>query len=310
MAADQWWLVTLAMFGPRWVWAVPLAILVPAAVVIRPRALGPLLIATIVVLVPVMGFCLTWPALDGGTAGGFSFRVLTCNTNGTALRPDALAEFIIATRPDVVALQEGDVRSLPAETWPDGWSLRTTVASRYPLREVEKLGAELLGGDGFVTRFDLETPGGLVHFFNLHLETVRDGLEAVLSSKRRPWRAAPSLDANIALRARESDMASVWVGRSAAPVGRGDCEPVLVAGDFNMPTDSSIYRRFWSPYTNAFSATGLGFGYTKFTRWHGIRIDHILAGPGWRCRRCWVGPDIGSDHRPVVADLEWIGAGG
>jgi endonuclease/exonuclease/phosphatase (EEP) superfamily protein YafD len=81
----------------------------------------------------------------------------------------------------------------------------------------------------------------------------------------------------------------------------------VIAGDFNMPTDSDIYQLYWSSYTNAFSAAGLGFGYTKFTRWHGIRIDHILAGPGWRCRRSWVGPDVGSDHRPVLAELTWVG---
>jgi vancomycin resistance protein VanJ len=34
-----------------------------------------------------------------------------------------------------------------------------------------------------------------------------------------------------------------------------------------------------------------------------VRIDHILAGPGWYCARCWVGPDVGSPHRPVLADL-------
>jgi endonuclease/exonuclease/phosphatase (EEP) superfamily protein YafD len=39
------------------------------------------------------------------------------------------------------------------------------------------------------------------------------------------------------------------------------------------------------------------------TRKTGVRIDHILAGHGWRCRRCWVGPNIGSAHRPVIADL-------
>jgi endonuclease/exonuclease/phosphatase (EEP) superfamily protein YafD len=38
-----------------------------------------------------------------------------------------------------------------------------------------------------------------------------------------------------------------------------------------------------------------------------VRIDHILAGPGWQAERCWVGPDVGSPHRPVIADLIWTG---
>lgn len=296
---DRWWLATLVTFGPRWVWALPLAILIPGAAVVRRKLLWLLLIAAIVVVVPVMGFCLPWPSLANESPGAFAIRVLTCNVEGSALRPAAFAELIAAAQPDIVAVQEGSVRSLPAESWPAGWHLQTTVASRFPIRMVEKMSPEELGGDGFVTRFDVETPGGIVHFFNLHLETVREGLEAILSSKRRPWRGAPGLSANIDLRARESEAASRWVGEVPGAV--------LIAGDFNMPTDSDIFQIFWSRYTDAFAAAGLGFGYTKYTRWHGIRIDHILAGTGWRCRRCWVGPDVGSDHRPVLAELVWAG---
>ncbi|HZW30474.1 MAG TPA: endonuclease/exonuclease/phosphatase family protein [Isosphaeraceae bacterium] len=300
MAGDRWWLATVVLFGPRWIYAVPLVVLIPAAWSCRPRLLGLVLIAAIVVVGPVMGFRVPWPAPAeaSAAAGAFSLRVLTCNTGGKSLRAGALAELIAATRPDLVAVQEGSVRSLPATTWPDGWQLQTTVASRYPIRKVEKLGPNTFGGYGFITRFDLETPGGLVHFFNLHLETVRHGLEPMLFHKRRPWTAAPELTANLAVRARESAAASAWVRQVSGPV--------LIAGDFNMPTDSAIYQQCWSPYTNAFSSAGLGFGYTKFTRWHGIRIDHVLAGPGWRCRRAWVGPDVGSDHRPVLADLTWV----
>jgi endonuclease/exonuclease/phosphatase (EEP) superfamily protein YafD len=126
-------------------------------------------------------------------------------------------------------------------------------------------------------------------------------MEAMLFTKGRLWKAAPELTAVIALREHESEVASRWVGEVP--------DPVLIAGDFNMPTDSGIYQRSWSAYTNAFSEAGLGFGYTKFTRRMGIRIDHVLAGRGWRCRRCWVGPDVGSDHRPVLADYDWVGAG-
>jgi endonuclease/exonuclease/phosphatase (EEP) superfamily protein YafD len=105
------------------------------------------------------------------------------------------------------------------------------------------------------------------------------------------------LRANTALRTAESEATRRWISRSP--------RPVLVAGDFNLPVDSVVYRRSWSWLTNAFSQAGTGFGSTKFTRWHGVRIDHVLGGPGWHCRRCWVGPDVGSDHRPVIADMVW-----
>jgi endonuclease/exonuclease/phosphatase (EEP) superfamily protein YafD len=80
--------------------------------------------------------------------------------------------------------------------------------------------------------------------------------------------------------------------------------PVLVMGDFNTPPESAIFRRVWGRYTDAFASAGWGWGYTFFTmRKIAVRIDHILAGPGWYCERCWVGPDVGSPHRPLLAEL-------
>jgi endonuclease/exonuclease/phosphatase (EEP) superfamily protein YafD len=295
---DDWWLSTVALFGPRWVWALPLIVLVPAALLVRPRSLWVLLNAAVVVVGPVMGFCVPWGRFGAQPRGEFSIRVLTCNMGSSLIDPVALAALIEQTQPDVVAVQEGSVEALPVSAWRSGWDVRTTLASRYPIRNVATpLHYGNLGGGGFVTCFDLETPLGIHHFVNLHLATPREGLESV---KARWWRGASNLRKNISLRTGDSEMASRLTGQLSGPV--------LIAGDFNMPVESAIYRRFWSPYTDAFSSVGLGFGYTKFTRWFGARIDHILAGPGWRPQRCWVGPNVGSDHRPVIADLTWVGA--
>jgi endonuclease/exonuclease/phosphatase (EEP) superfamily protein YafD len=78
----------------------------------------------------------------------------------------------------------------------------------------------------------------------------------------------------------------------------------VVAGDFNTPPDSGVYGDFWASFGNAFSEAGFGFGNTHFTHRTSLRIDHVLFGRGWRCRKCWVGPAVGSAHRPVIADLE------
>ncbi len=82
---------------------------------------------------------------------------------------------------------------------------------------------------------------------------------------------------------------------------------VLIAGDFNMLEKSPIYKKYWSIFTNAFSKTGFGFGYTRYSPWHRVRIDHVLCDGDWRVIRSYVGPDIGSDHRPVIVDVEFIG---
>ena len=83
--------------------------------------------------------------------------------------------------------------------------------------------------------------------------------------------------------------------------------PVIIAGDFNMPVESTIYRRFWSGLGNVFEDAGFGFGYTKReNRWIRARIDHVLYAERWfDGTAAETGPDVGSDHLPVIAELRW-----
>jgi endonuclease/exonuclease/phosphatase (EEP) superfamily protein YafD len=101
---------------------------------------------------------------------------------------------------------------------------------------------------------------------------------------------------------------------SGVEMTAGIREPIILAGDFNMTADSPIYRQTWARFDNAFSRSGFGFGHTerpfKLNSQFGIRIDHVLFGPDWRACRCWVGPDVGSDHLPLIADLASKPSGG
>jgi endonuclease/exonuclease/phosphatase (EEP) superfamily protein YafD len=81
--------------------------------------------------------------------------------------------------------------------------------------------------------------------------------------------------------------------------------PLLTVGDFNTPPDSTIYHEYWASFHNGFEEAGVGWGHTYISRWAAVRIDHQLAGPGWDCQKCWVGPEVGSPHRPVIADWMW-----
>ena len=78
-------------------------------------------------------------------------------------------------------------------------------------------------------------------------------------------------------------------------------------GDFNLPSDSAIFRRDWAHFPSAFEQAGSGFGTSKRTGWFGVRIDHILLGSGWSCDSAFIGPHLKGDHRPLVADLTWSG---
>jgi len=297
------WPITIFSFGPRWVWALPLAVLIPATALIRPRALWILLNASIVVAGPVIGYCVPWGHFLGGQPTGNSIRILSCNVQGEHMDSAKIDALIAETQPDVVALQEWSMQGKLKVIGQDGWYTQVAsglcLASRYPIRDFQVLDDVDHPGRTIGAHYTLDVPGGSLQFFNLHLMTPREGLQAVLEDG---WKEVPTLKANNAARWRESELVDRWASRFPGPS--------LFAGDFNMPGDSGIFRRFWGQYSDAFESAGRGLGYSKFTRWYGIRIDHVLAGTGWRFQRCWVGPDVGSDHLPIVADVAWAGASG
>jgi len=134
-------------------------------------------------------------------------------------------------------------------------------------------------------------PGGTIPVVAVHLMTPRDGLEALIAS---PLGGLGAFRDVSAWQRYESGLVRDWV--------RDLPDPVLVAGDFNLTVEHPLYRRDWAGYTNAFSRTRWGLGHTMFTRRIGLRIDHILAGREWTFVRSWVGPDLGSDHLPIVAE--------
>ncbi len=308
---DRAWPGTVLLFMGRWVLLLPLAVLVPAALLARRAALLPLLLATLVALGPVMGGRTGWRTWLGAPSAGMPFRVVTLNAGGergaspvlAILLPDVLLEWA----PDVVAFQEcGGSLQRAVRTMPD-WSHHVSdglcLLSRHPIEAAVVMDRTALdrhrqlsggiGGAGFVVHYTLRTPGGPIGLTNLHLETPRRGLEGLWSAD------LDRLRVNTMVRDIESRMARRWVDR-----GRG---PGLVVGDFNTPVESRIFREHWGDLTNAFSHAGAGFGMTKHNGWIRARIDHVLAGDGWEVRSAVVGRDLASDHLPLVVDLVLAG---
>ena len=307
--ADVWWPATLVLFGPRWMCALPLAILVPLAALRHRRLLVPLAIAAVGIVFPILDYRL---ALPGRAAAAPSdptatpprhIRLMTYNVGGDPNRAAGLDRILAEVAPDILAIQECTgtdiVAAIPrGELYivADGGVclLSRSRIDRAGFQDPASITAT--GGTGAMVRYTVHLPAGDVQIVNLHLATVREGLAAVMHERLR---GVPALKENIAIRRTISAMARAFV--DATP------QPFLVAGDFNLPTDSAIYRDHWASFTSAFDAAGAGFGVTKETRWFGVRIDHILFGPGWTCERAFIGPHLTGDHRPVVADLTWSG---
>lgn len=333
--ASEFWLpATLLAYGPRWVVVLPLVVLLPMALLFARTSVKLLAVGALIAIMPIMGFRVALPTAGltpGAAPGPDRIRVMSLNAQGGAVVKLRLASMLEKYAPSIVAMQEcGDELAAVAAQQRGWYTARyegLCTMSRWPIefadtmpraafQRVSQLG---YGGTGIVIRYGIAHPAGAFQFVNLHLETARKGLESLMGSDglipdnatgvpspEEEQRASQGGEDRVALNARiresEAERASVWSARKMDEI------PIVVAGDFNMPVESSIYRRYWSGLTNAFDAKGLGFGFTKHEgTLLRLRIDHVLSAPKFfRVRGAWVGADVGSDHRPMITDLATV----
>ena len=86
--------------------------------------------------------------------------------------------------------------------------------------------------------------------------------------------------------------------------------PVVALGDFNTPTWSPFFQSILKK-SGLVDAAGTAWpSTTRFSRrwfskyfYYGSPVDHILVSRNIEVKQFTVGPDIGSDHFPVLADL-------
>jgi len=304
LLGDKWWPATLLLYGPRWPLALPLILLFPMAWKWRRRALIPCLISLLLLVFPITGFNIPIASLMETPPPEYgSLRIVTFNADMGKIRMKDWNDFLIQTKPDIVVCQEWPVGFERPDEWKQGWHVQEhlgnlLVVSRWPISKTELLRENELGIRGYVGWYDLTTPLGPVSLADVHLPTPRgEGeLEEALHGK---WRRFAELDTLSERRLKASRDVRQWLSRFP--------EPMLVVGDFNLPSDSSIYGNAWSRYHDAFTQAGWGWGYSKWTRWYGIRIDHILFDHGWVATSCRLGKDVGSDHLPLIADLVFTG---
>ena len=79
--------------------------------------------------------------------------------------------------------------------------------------------------------------------------------------------------------------------------------PTILAGDFNAPSNDTVYRMLHKNFTDTFSASGTGWGNTYHRRMPLLRLDHIYASKAFIPVRSRVVSIPESDHRMVISDL-------
>lgn len=297
---DAWWPATLMLYLPRWPLVLPIAVLLPVALLTRRFVVAGLLIGVGGAGVgPHQGFNVPWPLLTGGRPEGATLRVVVFNAGGVAPRAE-LERFVGEVQPAVLVIPECPLlKGDPTQTL-GGYAGRRSsgvcVFSRYPIRDFtvrDPADVWRLAGAGDISVATIEGPSGTFHVLALHLETVREGIEDLVH-----FRTPRGLVEVTALRRHESELAREFI--------RDVQGPLLVMGDLNFPVESRIYQDFWGGYRNAFSDCGWGYGHTKETRWLGLRIDHVLMDARWHCSAATIGRDLGSDHRPLIVDVALV----
>ncbi len=311
---ERWWVTTTALYLPRWPFAAPLPLLVLALALAGPRRLLLAQAAALLLLIPLLGFTVSFPRHPAGTS---RVRVLSLNVNGTACSPAELAAEVLGIEADVAVFQEARdeaaaalAASLPA--YHVQGSGQFVLASRYPILEmleppkIPYRGA--LRSPHFV-RFRLLGPQGAFFVYVVHPPSPReglsdlygDGLKAEIESGRilANARAFGLITTVAGLRA--AQMCNVATDANAAPL------PVIIAGDTNLPGSSWAFAHCMGGFQDGFAKAGNGFGYTfpstkRRRPW--MRIDRVLANDRFRFLHFEVAPPMSSDHRAVIADLE------
>lgn len=299
--ADRHWIGTVVVFAGRWPLLIPTLGWLLVVLLLRPRpmrrALIPATGAVLIILFWVMDFRTGWRALLPA-GDGARLRVMTFNADGDGVVANRLALILEQWSPDLLALQECAPSMREELMALEGWFVDATIgclASRFPIDSIAPMPREQfqpVEGAAIVTRYHLRTPDGPIVLTSIHVETARHGLERLLTRQRD---ATGAVTDNTTLRDLENEQARRWVDAGGGPA--------IVAGDFNMPIESAIYRRHWGDLTNAWSRVGRGLGRTKNTGWIRLRIDHVLTDGEWRPVTARTGPSYGSDHWPMVADL-------
>ena len=247
-----------------------------------------------------------------------AITVLTWNTGrmGEFKKPEKneVLKYLMSQDADIICLQEVDVyKDAKYLTLPDvKQCLRrkypysyidfsvynkrhqygTMVWSKYPLINKQSIRYESSGN--LSNRCDVVVGKDTVRLFNNHLESYKltsSDLEEVEHLWKKWARAIP-------LRNQQAQVVRREIEESPYPV--------IVAGDFNSVAFSFAYLHISNGLHDAwFTTHPWEWGATYSYNGIGLRIDYILCSDPLRPVQCVIPQTTGSDHKPVVATLDF-----
>ena len=259
-------------------------------------ALGAALCVPLATTVRDLGLLEPAPANQGPPPPAASeLRVLTLNLGGRRSGAKPLGRLLRDQPCDLVGLQE--------LSWEMAGILERDLADVFPHRALQAGGVE---GRGLLSRHPILDS----EWFQL--ESWRPHLRVRVAVDGRPLTVlVEHIQLRVGLVGRGSSG-----GRDLRVLARGipAGEPTLLVGDLNTTPRSEEYA-FLREHglSDAFGEVGAGPGWTFpiERRFHGLyvprclRIDYVWSTAELEPVRSWIGPDVGSDHMPLFADLRW-----
>jgi endonuclease/exonuclease/phosphatase family metal-dependent hydrolase len=252
-------------------------------------------------------------ALDANTPareeGSARLRVLTYNIHhgegvDRKLDLERVAQVIVAQKPDLVALQEVDVKTQRTGGVDQAAELAKLTGMHVAFgRTIDHQGGQY--GNAVLSRFPIESSE--THPLPGAPSAERRGALAVAV---RPWARGPAVTFVATHFDHQIEPDRVRQAEEINRLFAGDDEQVtLLAGDFNAEPASAPIQLLTTRWADAAasapdSATSPA---TKPRR----RIDYVMLRPagGWRViGTTVVNEPLASDHRPVLAVVEWQGA--
>ncbi len=283
--------LTIAVVGMTPLLAIPLLVVVLAAVFSRSltlRATTAAVVAVFMIIVAPFDAVVGCRGSVADAAGSEpTATLLTANVLVGGASPEEFIATVTNVDPDIIVMQElrGDfLDPLRADTrmnayqwrtedWP-GTERGTVVWSRWPITAVQPKP----NGISSTVEATVATPFGDLSVTGVHL-------------------TAPAIAANI----------EPWKEDFAGLMARPTDRPAIMAGDFNATEDHLPFRQLLAQgWTDAHDNKGCGLDAT----WPSgglpnavMRLDHILTTDGLTTKALEVLPSGGSDHHPVVAVL-------
>jgi len=320
--SEQWWLGSVLTFLPRTPWLAPGMLLILVGMWQRSGTVLVNLVLSLFVLWSIVGFNVPWQTLVSNTENSNltndrsarTVRIVSANTQQFEPNFTLLLREIRSAKPDVIALQEASrpPKSL-SDQYPDWHSVRVRglwVGSKWPIKLIGQCHSDVYDRVTAIM-VEVEAPFGKFLVTDLHLMTARRSLIYLQPKSVITGTGQETVNVALVERSEEARQTREFVTEF------GGDQPLIICGDFNMPTSSSIYRNCFGHFANSFEQTSWGCGYTAPCRairywptnvpWQ--RIDHILANHNWRIIDSQVGRRDGSDHRLMAATLRLKGDG-